>query len=185
MKLNKILLFFLFLFFVFPILSSAGQLEDAKAAIENEDFEQAYELLCPLAEEGNADAQNSLGLLLVNGLGVEQDSTKGLSLIMKAATQGHEEAKINAYALCYQEAQQGNLGAMHNVAYMCLNGWAGENDPLNCIKLLEVAASNGYVKSANALSQIYEKGMFGMAPDEEKASYWSNLATESAEVAEQ
>ncbi|MDB9822572.1 sel1 repeat family protein [Deltaproteobacteria bacterium] len=178
MKLNKLLLFSLLLCFVFPIVLNAGQLEDATAAIDNEDYEKAYNLLLPLAEEGNEDAQNTLGVLYVNGQGVEQDTTKGLSLIMKAANQGHEEAKANAYILCYEEAQQGNMGAMHNVGYMCLNGWAGENDPNNCIKLLEVAASNGFTRSASALCQIYKKGMFGLSPDEEKSSYWGSLAEE-------
>ena len=178
MRLNKILLFSLVFCFVFPILSYAGQLEDAVTAIGNEEYEKAYELLCPLADEGNAEAQNSLGLLYVNGLGVEQDPTKGLSLIMKAANQGHEEARSNAYTLCYAEAQDGNLGAMHNVAYMCLHGWGGEVDPNNCIALLEVAATNGFTRSASALSQIYTKGMFGIAPDEDKASYWRSLAAE-------
>lgn len=183
MKLNRILLSLLFCF-VFPILSNAGQLEDATAAIGNEDYEKAYELLCPLAEDGNAEAQNKLGLLYINGMGVEEDATKGLSLIMKAASQGHEEARANAYLLCYAEAQEGDVKALYNVGIMCLNGWAGENDPNNCIKLLEAAANNGHTRSASALSQIYEKGRFGITPDEEQASYWSNLATETAEVAE-
>ena len=68
---------------------------------------------------------------------------------------------------------------------MRLNGWGGEQDTNDCIKWLEAAANAGHIRSANVLSQIYTKGMFGITPDEEQVSYWSNLATEAAEVAEQ
>jgi len=177
MKLNRLLLFSLLLWFVFPVLSYADQLEDANAAIKNEEFEKAYELLLPLAEENNAEAQTLLGSLYVNGLGVEQDATKGLSWIMKAATQGYEAAKVRAFLLCLEEANQGDAAAMYNVGYMCLNGWGGEYDTNVCIEWLENAAKLGHIRSGNVLSQIYTKGMFDITPDEEKASYWKNLAT--------
>jgi hypothetical protein len=176
MKLNRVLLFSLLLCFVFPVLSYADQLEDAKAAIKNEEFEKAYELLLPLAEENNAEAQTLLGTLYVNGLGVEKDATKGLSWIMKAATQGYEAARLHAFLLCLEEAQQGDEAAMYNVGYMCLDDWGGEHDTNVCIKWLETAATLGHIKSSKLLSQIYTKGMFGITPDEEKASYWSDIA---------
>jgi TPR repeat protein len=201
-----------------PIASIAGQLEDGTAAMDREDYQTAYKLLYPLAEQGDAaaqdcvaamyceglgiekdealaaswyekaaeqgyaQAQNALGAMYVNGVGVEQDAQKGLSYIVKAAQQGLEVAQQNAYALYYEEAQNGNIGALHNVAYMCLKGWGGEAEPQNCMKLLEVAAQNGYTKSASALSQIYTKGMFGVDPDEEKASFWKNFANNPPEV---
>ncbi|KPL14085.1 MAG: hypothetical protein AMS26_11980 [Bacteroides sp. SM23_62] len=159
------------------MLSNADQLEDANAAIKNEEFEKAYELLLPLAEENNAEAQTLLGELYVNGQGVEQDATKGLSLIMKAATQGYEAARLRAFILCWEEAQQGDAAAMYNVGYMCLNGWGGEQDPNVCMGWLETAAKLGHIRSGNVLSQIYTKGMFGITPDEEEASSWKDLAT--------
>ena len=177
MKLNRILLFSLLLCFVFPISSNADQLEDAKAAIENKDFEKAYELLRPLAEESNAEAQTILGALYVNGQGVEKDVTKGISLIMKAAIQGSEAARVQALNLCMELGKHGDATALYNVGYMCLNGWGGEQETNDCIEWLETAAKLGHIKSANVLSQIYTKGSFGITPDEEKASYWSNLAT--------
>lgn len=176
MKLNRVLLFSLLLCFVFPLLSNADQLEDAKAAIKNEDFEKAYELLCPLAEESNVEAQTLLGTLYVNGKGVEQDITKGLSLIMKAGTQGYEAARVRALNLCLELGKDGNPTAIYNVGYMCLNGWGGKQDANDCIGWLETAASLGHIKSATVLSSIYTKGSFGIAPDKEKASYFSDLA---------
>jgi hypothetical protein len=176
MKLNRILLFSFLICFVFPVLSYADQLEDAKAAIKNEDLQKAYELLLPLAEGGNAEAQTILGSMYVSGQGVEKDPTKGLSWIMKAAVQGYEAARIKAFLICLEEAQQGNVGAMYNVGYMCLNNWGGEHDTNVCIKWLESAANLGHMRSATLLSQIYTKGMFGITPDEGKASSWSDIA---------
>jgi len=176
MRLNRILLFSLLICFVFPILSHADQLEDAKGAIENSDFEKAYKLLLPLAEENNAEAQTILGSLYINGEGVEKDYTKGLSLIMNAGRLGYEPARVRAFSLCLEVAKQGDPAAMYNIGYMCLNGWGGEMDADNCIEWLSTAAKLGHVRSGSVLAQIYTENSFGITPDEEKASYWRDMA---------
>jgi hypothetical protein len=180
MKLCRLLCFPLLLCFVFPILSYADQLEDAKAAIQNEDFTKAHELLLPMAEENNAEAQFLLGSLYINGQGVEKDDTKGLSWIMKSARQGYVEARLRALSIYLEIANQGDASAMYNLGYMYLHGWGGEQDTDVGIGWLESAAKNGHVRSAKVLSGIYEKGTFGITPDEDKASFWSNLPAEFA-----
>jgi len=180
MKLCRPLCFSLLLCFVFPILSYADQIEDAKAAIQNEKFTKSYELLLPLAEENNAEAQFLLGFLYINGDGVEKDDTKGLSWIMKSARQGYSEARSSALAICLDLANQGNANAMYSMGYMYLNGWGGEQDPDVGIGWLENAAKNGHDRSAEVLSGIYAEGKFGIIPDEDKASFWRNLPVESA-----
>jgi TPR repeat protein len=57
----------------FILLSSAGPIEDATAALERRDSATALQLLRPLAERGNADAQMKLGFLYVAGGGIPQD----------------------------------------------------------------------------------------------------------------
>jgi hypothetical protein len=180
MKLYKLLCLSLLLCFVFPILSYADQLEDAKATIQNEDFEKACELLGPLAEENNAEAQFLLGSLYINGQGVEKDDTKGLSWIMKAARQGYDQARSRAFSIYLELANRGDVSAMYNLGYMCLHGWGGEQDPDVGIGWLESAAKNGHDRSAKVLSGIYAEGKFGITPDEDKASFWSNLPAEFA-----
>jgi hypothetical protein len=182
MKLCSLLCLSFLICFVFPILSYADQLEDAEAAIQNEDFEKACEFLRPLAEDNNAEAQFLLGSLYVNGQGVEKDDTKGVSWVMKAARQGYAEARSRAISICLDLANQGDTTAMYNLGYMCLQGWGGERDPNICIGWLERAAESGHVRSAKVLSGIYAKGKFGITPDEEKASYWSNLPADFAAV---
>ncbi len=180
MKLCRLLCFSLILCFVFPVLSYADQLEDAKTTIQNEDFEKAFELLGPLAEENHAEAQFLLGSLYINGQGVEKNDTKGLSWIMKAARQGYDKARLRAFGIYLELAGQGDASAMYNLGYMCLHGWAGEQDIDAGIGWLESAAKNGHVRSAKILSGIYADGKFGKTPDKDRASFWSNPPAESA-----
>jgi len=116
-----------------------------------------------------------LGALCVNGQGTDIDFNKGLSLIMKAAGQGYQPARVNAFKLCLNLANQGDTGAMYNVGYMCLNDWGGDHDSDVCLKWLENAAKLGHEKSAKILAKIYKEGMFGITPDEEKTTHWNNL----------
>ena len=180
MKLFGLLFLSLLISFVFPISSYADQLEDAKAAIQNEDFTKSYALLLPLSEENNAEAQFLLGSLYINGDGVEKNDTKGLSWIMKSARQGYDQARSRALAISMYLANQGDADAMYNVGYMCLHGWGGEQNTDIGMGWLESAAKNGHDRSAKVLSEIYAEGKFGITPDEDKASFWSNLPVESA-----
>jgi hypothetical protein len=175
MKLNRFLSVFLLACFIFPAFSYADQLEDGKTAFDSKDFEKACELLSPLAEAKNAEAQTMLGVMYVNGQGVEMDLTKGLRLIMEAANQGYGVAQVCALDVTMDMAREGNTGAMYNVGGMCLKGWGGEQDKAVCLKWLEEAAKLGHEKSGKMLNKIYAKGMYGIAPDEVKATYYNDL----------
>jgi hypothetical protein len=180
MKLEKSVLFTLLICVFFPFVSNADQLEDAISAIENKDYKKAHELLQPLVDEGNAEAQTHLGVMYVNGQGVEKDLDKGLSWIMKAATQGDETAKRIAFKLHLDIVNQGDATVMYNCGYMCLNGWGGEHDANDCLRWLENAGKIGHEKSSRMLANIYTEGLYGITPDEEKATYWSNLSASFA-----
>jgi TPR repeat protein len=41
---------------------------------------------------------------------------------------------------------------------------------------MEQAVSNGYEYAARLLSDVYEKGLFGIESDPEKAAYWNERA---------
>ena len=179
MKFCRLICIVLPLCFVFPVLSNADQLEDVQATIRNEDFKKAFELLVPLAEENHAEAQLLLGTLYINGEGIEKDDTKGLSWIMKAGRQGYDPARARAFSIYSELASRGDASAMYNLGYMFLNGWGGEQNTDTGIEWLERAAKNGHVHSAKVLSGIYADGKFGIAPDKEKASFWSSLPVNS------
>ena len=112
MRFYRLAAYTLLLCLVFPFMANADPLEDAKAAIQNEDFEKAFELLGPLAEENYAEAQFLLGSLYINGQGVEKDDTRGLSWIMKAARQGYEQARLLAFSIYLELAGQGDASAI-------------------------------------------------------------------------
>ncbi len=64
-------------------------MEDADAAYDRGDYETALRLLRPLAEQGDAQAQNNLGVMHGNGLGVPQDYVQALMWWNLAASQGY------------------------------------------------------------------------------------------------
>ena len=175
MKLEKFVLFILLICVFFPFVSNADQLEDAISAIGNENYKKAHELLQPLVDEGNAEAQTRLGAMYVNGQGVEIDLAKGLGLIMEAAKQGYDKAQAFALKIYMDIASTGDTGAMYNTGILCLKDWGGEQDKTVCLEWLEQAAKLGHEGSGKALNKIYEKGMYGVTPDEEEAAYWNDL----------
>jgi hypothetical protein len=73
----------------------AGPLEDATAANLSGDYATALRLLRPLADEGNATAQNSLGAMYAFGRGVPLDHAEAAKWYRKAADQGNAAAQYN------------------------------------------------------------------------------------------
>lgn len=103
--------------------------DDGFDAFPNGNHELAFELISDSAEQGNAIAQYSLGVLYDIGNGVPQDYTEAAKWYRLAADQG------NAFA-------QNNLGAAYNVGngvpqdYILAHMWTNlattngyENDP--------------------------------------------------------
>jgi TPR repeat protein len=76
-----------------PALAYAGPYEDGKAAINRNDYQTAYTLWRPLADQGNAEAQELIGNMYIAGVVVKQDYAEGVKWIQKAAEQGYEVAQ--------------------------------------------------------------------------------------------
>ena len=70
----------------------AGPLEDADAAVKRHDYATAVRLIRPLAEQGDATAQYTLGVFYDNGLGVPQDRIRSYMWFELSASQGREGA---------------------------------------------------------------------------------------------
>ena len=81
------------LLFATPVV--AGDFEDARAAYQAGDYQKAFRLLKPLAEQGLADAQFNLGWMYANGWGVPEDYVQAYAWYSIAAAQGPEKAKTN------------------------------------------------------------------------------------------
>jgi TPR repeat protein len=80
----------------------AGPFEDAISAYDRGDNATALRLLRPLAEEGRADAETSLGAMYDNGNGVAQNYAEAVKWYRKAADQGYAQAQ-NKLGLLYYD----------------------------------------------------------------------------------
>jgi TPR repeat protein len=125
----------------------AGQLEDGAAAYERGDYVAAMSHWRPLAEHGNATAQNFLGLMYQKGRGVPQDYAQAAAWYRKAAAQGDAGA-------------QGMLGGMY------LKGHGLSQDDAQAAAWLGKAAAQGL-----DLAQLDLGVMYAASPC--IASLWS------------
>ncbi|HHW5018725.1 TPA: tetratricopeptide repeat protein, partial [Haemophilus influenzae] len=71
------------------------QFQQGLTAYEQSNYQTAFKLWLPLAEQGNAKAQYNLGVMYGNGRGVKQDYFKAVNWYRKAAEQGHADAQLN------------------------------------------------------------------------------------------
>ena len=114
----------------------AGALENCRAAYERQDYATALQLCRPLAEEGDARAQLSLGGMYYNGQGVQRDFLKAAKWTRKAAEQGYALAQANLGVLYWN-----GEGVPQDVvlAYMWLS-LAAEQEP-DAVEDRDAAAS--------------------------------------------
>jgi len=96
---------------------------EAVSAFQKGDYKAAYDEFKPLAEQGNAEAQDYLGYMYQNGLGVRQDYAEAAKWFRKSAEQG--------YAL-----GQNNLGTMYQ------NGFGVPKDFAEALKWYRKAAEH-------------------------------------------
>ena len=75
--------------------AGAGPFEDAVAAYLHGDYHQAAKLYRKAAEQGDAEAQNTLGVMYARGEGVSQDNAEAVKWYRKAAERGHVVAQDN------------------------------------------------------------------------------------------
>ena len=74
-------------------VARADEFDDGVKAYNEGNYTQAIELFRPLAIQGNADAQYSLGFMYTSGKGVTQDSKEAVKWYQLAAEQGHAFAQ--------------------------------------------------------------------------------------------
>ena len=69
------------------------ELASGMAAFEAKEFSQAWNLLKPIAEQGDAQAQHRLAIMLQNGLGMVKNDQQALKWMQAAAEQGYALAQ--------------------------------------------------------------------------------------------
>ena len=128
---------FLSAIFVYLYLSLSVHADDFSnfiAAYEKGDYKTAFNLIKPLAEQGNAIAQSNLDVMYENGKGVPEDDKQAVKWFRLAAEQGLADA-------------QSNLGVMY------ANGQGIPEDDKQAVKWYRLAAEQGnaYLSSFNTL----------------------------------
>ena len=161
------------------------------AAYEDGDYATAIEKLQPLAEQGHAEAQFTLGLSYEkNG-----DSDTAYEWILKAAEQNHPEAQFQFGKMHYDEgygwdvaekeavkwvrkaAEQGHADAQSLLGLMYYQGRGVEKNKKEAKKWVRRAAEQGHADAQYALGNMYDLGEGGDGNNEE-AEKWFRKAAE-------
>ena len=79
----------------------AADLNSAQAAYDKGEFEEAFKQFLSLAEEGNALAQSSTGVMYDMGQGVAKDYDKAIEWYRKSAEQGNQFGQFNLGTMYY------------------------------------------------------------------------------------
>ena len=168
--------------------------DEGFAAYQNKDFATALREWEPLAAQGDASAQNNLGAMYANGLGVAQDYKEAVKWYRLAADQGYYGAQNNlglsydnglGVAQDYKEAvkwyrlaaDQGHVGAQFNLGLSYDNGLGVAQDYKEAVKWYRLAADQGYYGAQFNLGVSYANGQ-GVAQDYKEAVKWYRLAAD-------
>ena len=107
-----------------------ADIEEARDAMEANQFNEAMQLLRPAANAGNADAEELIGILYAMGLGVERDDRRAFEWDLRSAMKGHAGAQSGIG--WYYEVGRGLLEIDLVRAYMwyTLSAIGGDPDAL-------------------------------------------------------
>ncbi len=129
----------LFSGFVFAL----NTFQQGHEAYEQRDYARAFELLQPLAQDGNGDAQNILGKMYGLGHGVPKDETAAMKWIKLAAGNGNLEAQEVLASLAMMEFYEKRQEV---------------EDKEQKIKWITSSAERGNVEAMNMLGMLYSAG---------------------------
>jgi uncharacterized protein len=157
-------IFLLSLTFLFLFSGSVygGDLEDGRDALKRKDYDTAYNLLLPLAEKGNAEAQFELGTLY------------------RKTEEGSKEI-VKWYRLA---AEQGHASSQYWLATLYFYGLGVLKDYKEALRLYRLSAEQGYSKAQLILGHKYKLGE-GVLQDYKKSIKWYRLAAEQGNVTAQ
>lgn len=150
---------FLLLLLAPALGANVDPLEQARAAIDEQRYSEAVELIVPLARNGDATAQNMLGILYGQGWGVDKDLDK--------ARQWFEQA-----------AAGGSGRAFYNLASMYATGNGVPKDCARAVELLRTPAQAGDPVAQVNLGSLYADGSECTPQDFDEAIRWYRMAAE-------
>jgi len=132
--------------------------EDGLAAAKRGDYATALKFWRPLAEQGDAKAQNKLGFIYANGRGVPPDDTEAVKWWRLAAEQGHAEAA----ELYRRAAEQGDAKAQFILGIFYGIGRGIPQDYVSARMWFTLAAAQGHENAHKAHDIVAKR----MTPDQ-------------------
>jgi len=180
------------LFFALSLMAATSQASDigqGYQAYQSGDYQQAYAIWKPLAEQGDAEAQFYLGLLYRSGEGVEKNDRTALEWFTASAKQGYLDAQYNT-GIMYMEgrgvavskrdafkwwqlaAERGHAPSQYNLGALYAYGIATGKDTATAIALWQQSATQGHAEARAVLHRVYSEGLFDQPVDTAKAEQW-------------
>jgi TPR repeat protein len=135
--------------------------QDAFAAYKTGDYATAYKGFQSLAAQGNANAMNNLGMMLMSGQGIQKDAAAAAQWFKKAAEKGQLDAITN-------------LGTLYEL------GQGVPQDYARAAELYRAAADYGIGNAQYNLAQLFEAGK-GVPKDQAQAYVWYSLAAKAGD----
>jgi TPR repeat protein len=171
---------------------------EARAAYRRGDYAQSLKIYRSLADQGNALAQYSIGVMYDIGGGVKKDYQEALKWYRLAAAQGHASAQYSIGVMYthglgvtknYQEAlkwhrlaaDQGNADAQYNIGYMYTHGIGVTKNYQEALKWYRLSAAQGDAAAQSYIGGMYAEGL-GVTQDYQEALKWHRLAADQGNV---
>ena len=124
-----------------------------------------HDMVKRYAKQGHAESENVLGVMYLDGTGVEQDSAMGIAYLEKSTAHGSSSGPFNlgvryhtgqnglkkdpvkAFELYKVAADRGLNRAQYNVCIMLMSGEAGTKDLERAKPYCKAAAENGFTEA--------------------------------------
>ena len=152
--------------------NNTNQSVQNQSVIPSDESVANYKKYLAAAQQGDAEAQNNLGTMLLYGIGVTKDEVEGVQWYRKSAEQGHAGAQFSlGHCLSYgfgvtkdaveavkwyrKSAEQGNAEAQNTFGGMLLYGVGVTKDEVEAVKWYRKSAEQGNFK---AQWELYELG---------------------------
>ena len=137
------------------------QFQQGLEATKRGDYQIAFKLWLPLAEQGNATTQFNVGLMYAEGQGVKQDDVEAIKWFRKAAEQGLAQAQYS-------------LGLMY------AEGRGVKQDDVEAVKWYRKAAEQGHARAQLLLGYSYLLGK-GVQVNKALAKEWFGKACDNGD----
>ncbi|MFZ6773259.1 tetratricopeptide repeat protein [Undibacterium sp. SXout7W] len=175
-------------------LAHADDFEDGVNLYENQEMSEAADAFQAAADKDNADAQFNLGLMYLNGEGIEENYQQAMHWFEQSAAQNNVRAQVNlarmyakgkgvapdyntAVSWFKKAADQGYADAQYSLGVLYVTGNGTSLDFNKAKDLFQQAADQNNASAQYQLGLMYFKGK-GMTVDKVEAYKWMTLAGE-------